>query len=149
MKVKIAWLLCVLWMGFIFFMSAMPGDISSEQSGVIVTVIKEIIETVTRGRAVKIDTDAVQFFVRKAAHMLEYAVLFLLYRRALALSGARHPGIAALLLCSAYASTDEFHQRFVDDRGASPVDVLIDTAGAALAWLLTMIKEQIAQRVRT
>ena len=66
--------------------------------------------------------------------MAEYAVLFLLYRRALFLSGARRPGIAALLMSACYAATDEWHQGFVADRNPSPIDVGIDTLGAAIAW---------------
>ncbi|HLM50142.1 MAG TPA: VanZ family protein, partial [Solirubrobacteraceae bacterium] len=34
-----------------------------------------------------------------------------------------------------YAITDEWHQSFVLGRSASPVDVAIDAAGVALAWL--------------
>ena len=31
MKKVISWALCILWMGVIFGMSAMPGDVSGEQ----------------------------------------------------------------------------------------------------------------------
>ena len=81
-----------------------------------------------------IPQDIVHLIVRKGAHMAEYAVLFALYRRALRLSGARRPGVLALVLCAAYAATDEMHQGFVAGRGPSAVDVAIDTAGAAAMW---------------
>ena len=76
----------------------------------------------------------INLLVRKGAHMAEYAVLLLLYRRALHASGARRPGLAALCLCACYAATDEGHQAFVAGRGPSVADVCIDTLGAALAW---------------
>ena len=64
--------------------------------------------------------------LRKGAHMTEYAILGLLLLRAL---GRELP---ALALGIGYAITDEIHQHFVGGRHASPVDVLIDTAGVAI-----------------
>ena len=67
--------------------------------------------------------------LRKLAHMVEYGVLALLWWRALR---TRSPAPAAVVAV-AYAITDEFHQSFVAGRHGSPVDVLIDSAGVALA----------------
>lgn len=135
-------MMCLLWMGVIFAMSAMPGDISGDQSGRLTRLLMAVLDAVF-GSAVKISPKTLELLVRKGAHMAEYAVLFVLYRRALRLSGAKRPGAAALLMCMAYAATDEFHQSFVDDRGPSPVDVMIDTAGAAAAWALTAMSERL------
>ena len=96
--------------------------------------------------AAVISVDTIGFIVRKTAHMTEYAVLFLLYRRALVLSGARHPGLAALVMSAGYAMTDEWHQSFVAGRGPSPVDVGIDTLGAAIAWGAHAIFDRVTHR---
>ena len=69
------------------------------------------------------------WLMRKSAHVGEYAVLFLLTRRAL---GGKH-GVWAFLFCLAYAAGDEFHQTFVPYRDGNLRDVLIDAFGAALA----------------
>ena len=66
--------------------------------------------------------------------MAEYAVLLLLYHRALRMEQAKRPGLCALILCAAYAATDEFHQGFVAGRGPGVIDVGIDTLGAGIAW---------------
>ena len=135
MKKAFAWLLCLIWMGVIFLMSAMPGDVSGGQSGMIVDLLLGMIRLFFgQEAAAAISIDTVGLLVRKAAHMTEYAVLFLLYRRALALSGVRRPGALALVMSACYAATDEWHQSFVADRGPSPVDVGIDTLGASIAW---------------
>jgi len=135
MKKAFAWLLCLIWMGVIFLMSAMPGDVSGGQSGTIVDLLLGMIRLFFgQEAAAAISIDTVGLLVRKAAHMTEYAVLFLLYRRALALSGVRRPGVTALVMSACYAATDEWHQSFVADRGPSPVDVGIDTLGASIAW---------------
>lgn len=135
MKKAFAWLLCLIWMGVIFLMSSMPGDVSGGQSGLIVDLLLGMIRLFFgQEAAAAISIDTVGLLVRKAAHMTEYAVLFLLYRRALALSGVRRPGVTALVMSACYAATDEWHQSFVADRGPSPVDVGIDTLGASIAW---------------
>lgn len=133
MKKLAAWLLCLLWMAVIFWFSAMPGEVSSEQSGTVVELLLAMLSFIGI-RAESLDLSLLSLLVRKAAHMTEYAVLFFLLRRALRLSGARHPGLTALPLCVLYAAGDEFHQSFTEGRGPSPVDVGIDSAGALLMW---------------
>ena len=70
--------------------------------------------------------------LRKAAHMAEYGLLWFLWHRALD-RPAPWPAAAITL---AYAVTDEFHQSFVEGRHGTPVDVLIDAAGVAIAIAL-------------
>lgn len=67
--------------------------------------------------------------LRKAAHMAEYGVLWFLWHRAL----ERPTPWPAAAITLAYAITDEFHQSFVEGRHGTPVDVLIDAAGIAIA----------------
>jgi VanZ family protein len=67
---------------------------------------------------------------RKLAHAAEYAILGGLIFR------AARSAPAAVLLASAYAVTDEVHQTFVTGRHGSPLDWLIDTAGAVLGVAL-------------
>jgi VanZ family protein len=68
-------------------------------------------------------------FLRKGAHLTEYAILGALLLRAV---GRELP---ALALGIAYAATDEVHQHFVRGRHASPLDVLIDAIGIAIGIL--------------
>ena len=71
--------------------------------------------------------------LRKAAHMAEYGLLWVLWQRALR-TRSPWPAIAITL---AYAASDEFHQSFVEGRHGTPVDVLIDAVGVAIAVALT------------
>lgn len=80
--------------------------------------------------------------LRKLAHMVEYGLLFLLWRRALP---AASPWAAAAIAVG-YAATDELHQSFVDGRQGTPVDVLIDAAGVALGGLVQVTRERAGRR---
>src|SRR3954464_15875576 len=67
---------------------------------------------------------------RKIVHASEYGLLTFLWWRAL-----RSIPLAAAIAI-AYACTDELHQRFVQGRHGTPVDIAIDALGVALAAFL-------------
>jgi VanZ family protein len=73
---------------------------------------------------------------RKVIHFSEYALLAYLWWRALKTRVSDEAAmLLALAIASAYAATDELHQTFVSGRHGTPVDWLIDTAGAATAMV--------------
>jgi len=74
--------------------------------------------------------------LRKLAHMAEFGLLWLLWWRAL---GYRDPVLPAAIAIG-YAITDELHQTTVEGRHGSPVDVLIDSTGVALAILAARVR---------
>ncbi|MGA1984119.1 MAG: VanZ family protein [Acidobacteriaceae bacterium] len=89
--------------------------------------------------------------LRKTGHFVGYgAVAFTFLRAWLHTLGRRGPmallawrvesSILAIFSTAIVASCDEFHQTFVPGRTGTPVDVLLDTAGAAalclLVWLI-------------
>jgi VanZ family protein len=74
----------------------------------------------------------IDLVARKIVHMSEYGALFLLWLRALRW---RAPAAAAATAV-AYAATDEWHQTFVTGRHGTPVDVVIDATGVAIACAL-------------
>ena len=83
----------------------------------------------------------IDFVGRKIVHFMEYALLAWLWCRAFTGSGAlalRTSAVVSVLLASAYAASDEYHQTFVPGRAGTVRDWLIDTAGAfvgAAVWL--------------
>ena len=70
--------------------------------------------------------------LRKLAHAAEFAILGILLLRAL-----ERP-VAAFLLGTAYAASDELHQAFVPGRLGSPLDVVIDAIGVAVGIALML-----------
>ena len=82
---------------------------------------------------------AVQFSIRKAAHVTEYAILAALLLRALhgGIRGVRFSHvIVALGVASTYAALDEYHQSLIASRTGSPIDVVIDASGALLGVVI-------------
>ena len=81
----------------------------------------------------------IEFPVRKAAHMTEYAILALLLLGTITKDRiTRKQLLAVICLVAAYAATDEYHQLFVPGRSGQVRDVVIDTVGGTLglgAWL--------------
>ena len=84
--------------------------------------------------------DFVEFFIRKGAHVTEYAILCLLLVNALrtaSLSRAQYVSIggAASFL---YACSDEWHQTFVSGRTGHFIDVMVDSIGILIVIVIFM-----------
>jgi hypothetical protein len=85
-------------------------------------------------RAVHIDL--VHFGLRKAAHLTEYGILAVLWRRTFVAHGLLQPAVGsalALLISVACAIVDETHQSFLATRTGAAGDVVLDTLGALAA----------------
>jgi VanZ family protein len=83
----------------------------------------------------------IHFCIRKAAHVTEYAILALLVSRAVFRETNPNWARSTLFVgvgiaCVLAAVGDEFRQSFVESRGASPWDVMIDSAGAVFGLLI-------------
>ena len=123
------WMPVLVWMSLIFIAST---DLASAQhtSRFIGPLLGWIMPNISP-EAIQ----AVQFFVRKAAHVTEYAILAALLLRALS-SGERRlrtrDVCIAVLIAGIYAAIDEFHQSFVASRTGAVADVMIDISGAAV-----------------
>jgi VanZ family protein len=134
------WVPLLTWMAVIFFAS---GDAASfnHSSRLIAPVVHWLFPGISPDAL-----HSIVVIVRKTAHVTEYAILALLLWRCLRNTPGTHPSdwphqtaLRTLLFIILYASSDEFHQRFVPSRDASVRDVVIDTAGAAFALLLIWV----------
>ncbi|PIU03764.1 VanZ family protein [Candidatus Shapirobacteria bacterium CG08_land_8_20_14_0_20_39_18] len=105
MKKLIYWLPVIIWVSVIFFLSSNPVASASA-------------------------IDWQDFLVKKTAHVIEYAILFILLYR------ATKNVLISLLFVVIYAATDEYHQTFVFGRTGKLRDVLIDAGGGVIGWLI-------------
>ena len=88
--------------------------------------------------------EAIHFFIRKSAHLIEYAILGALFFRAA--RGDRREwrlqwSALAVLLAAVVASADEWHQTLIPSRTAAVSDVVLDTAGATVAQILIRVAQ--------
>ncbi len=84
------------------------------------------------------EDEVLDFVIKKAGHVLEYAILSVLWLRALGAGprSSKRKWVVALTVTGLYALTDEYHQSFVPGRTASLRDVGFDWLGAVLgAWV--------------
>ena len=104
-KAILRWLPAVAWMAVIFILSS-RSDLPTPPGGLL------------------------ELLFEKGAHIGSYAILAILFERALALP--RRGKVAALVLTMLYAISDEFHQSFTPGRTPSVADALADLVGALL-----------------
>jgi VanZ family protein len=148
---KIVIILCLFWMGFIFYMSSTNGEISHQESTKIVDLIKNSEvkmqdrgENKTTNENSKIDKNTINIqqveenkldhVIRKNAHAFMYMILAFLVSNVLFVFNKRGKDtiIYILFICLFYAVTDEFHQSFVLGRTSLVSDVLVDFGGTLI-----------------
>lgn len=127
-------LIWLLWMALMVHFSTQAWGGEQTQS-ILETILNWGFPALLDGLSPK-QLSTLNFLVRKGAHLTEYAMLtFLSF-------GVGTIGLQrfwksvlplALIGSAIFAITDEVHQSFVPNRGASPIDVLIDITGALLA----------------
>ena len=118
-SIMVHWAPPAIWMAAIFFASATPS-----------THLPSF--------------GSLDYILKKTGHAVAYALLALLFRRAL--GGTNGHNGQAWILAVAYALVDEFHQSFVPGRHPSLFDAFgFDGGGAATALLGTIILARIRE----
>lgn len=137
-------LLVFCWMILIGSFSGQSGSDSGNLSRSVADHLLMVRERITgenysqAERKSKIE--AMQFPIRKLAHMSEYgllAILLMVHFGTYSFTADRMPVrmLLSWLGASLYASADELHQLFVPGRSGQLSDVCIDAAGALLGAL--------------
>lgn len=125
-KKVIAWLLFVSWLILIFYFSNQPGSISSDLSN-------HVLKTILNNLAIS-NFNVLGGILRKLAHFSEYFILSFLTLNLVKQYKVVSPYdfMLVMFFCFFYASSDEFHQLFIENRTASFLDVLLDYSGSLL-----------------
>jgi VanZ family protein len=124
----------VLWL-VVIYVGSSAGLSASNTSRILRPLLLWLFPEITEPTLA-----SAHFFVRKAAHFTEYAILALLAARAFLSSTRdglrRHWPGAAFALVAACALLDEFHQSFLSARTGTVYDSLLDMSGGATALAL-------------
>lgn len=135
--------LCMMYL--IYSFSAQPGTESSRLS---LEVGEKLISSANGLLNLELDsaqivyyTSALQFYIRKLAHITEYFLLAVSVALPLYVYRLRGFGliIVAGSFCVGFACLDEYHQSFVAGRSASLRDVGIDSIGIFVGVFVTRI----------
>lgn len=140
-------ILIIIWMLTVFMFSNQNGDKSQSTSKMVTKIIVQIFtqnQNLTEEQTTKLVEDA-DYVVRKLAHFSIYALGGLLiysYINTFNLKNNKKI-IISIIIGALYATFDEFHQYFVDDRSAQILDVGIDSLGILTGTtLLHIIKDK-------
>ena len=156
-------ILILIWMITIFLFSSQDGMESESTSDIITNrIVNENIKNDIEGKnysnegtnetsvteynyEYEMYKGGVRLVVRKSAHFIIYLVggiLVFNFLKTYNLSIKKIIGLTILFILI-YASTDEFHQLFVEGRTARVSDVLLDTCGAICGLILIFICSKI------
>lgn len=112
---SVLWVLPLLYMMLIWKMSSQPSN-----------------------AYVELPNSSVDRFIKESLHLVEFAILYLLFvlaayynKKFTATSNLLFAVIAAL-----YGFTDELHQSFVPYRSATLIDLVKDITGVAIAYYI-------------
>lgn len=124
-------------MCLIFWFSSQDKEASGTMSGEVGSIIADILEPILP----KETTETIQTYIRQIAHFFLYACLGLSVSIFIfTFSFPRGHGWAfwalPLLICLAYACSDEIHQLFISGRSGSIFDVGIDALGFVLTTVI-------------
>lgn len=127
--IGVSWVLVIICMGIIFFLSAQNGEESSDLSGSFVMAL-------LNGLGIVIDEGV----LRSIAHCLEFMGLSVLIFNAVYVTWfLKITPIIAFLGTVFYAITDEIHQIFVPGRAFQISDILVDSTGALIGVIASFI----------
>ncbi len=131
MKTKkiITFILIVLWMILVFYLSNQVANESSQLSGGLTRKILEAVHMLD-GKTTE-QQAIIETIVRKLAHFFLYIVggiLILLHINLYKIIDKRKI-LTSWIIGTAYAITDELHQLFVPGRSGEIRDVFIDSLG--------------------
>jgi len=109
-KKALNWLLAIIWMGIIFYISGLSLVPASQ-------------------------INVLDFIFKKTAHIIEYMILFVLLHRAFGFR-SKNSLANSFSIALLYAFLDETHQLFTPGRGGLIRDVGFDLTGLILGVLL-------------
>lgn len=136
-------ILTIVCMVLIFMFSSDNADKSSEKSGEVTkAVVEATVPDYEEMPAEKQESilDKAEHIVRKCAHFSIFMALG--FCASCAVGRRKIFGIRTLAVvgfCFLYACSDEIHQTFIPGRAGMFTDVLIDTSGAVIGTIISLV----------
>lgn len=135
-------LLCVIWLGIIFYNGTRPGETSQKASKEVIKVASTVMNiTEASADTSGINTSQLNYYVRKNAHFFQYFLLSIFLCSAIREFKLYKTSEIFLLLflLLLFPVIDEFIQKFIPGRTSLIFDVIIDFSGGVIAMLISYI----------
>lgn len=132
-------ILIVIWLVAVFLFSNQNGDASSDTSGKMINGILKVVGKNESDQEKLVEK--LQPPIRKLAHLTLYfigGVFIALLVKTFNIPIAKQI-IYSQIFLTIYAVSDEFHQLFSSGRGASIIDIAIDSIGGFVGIILTIL----------
>lgn len=139
LKKWILWGFVLLWMGNILSFSSKSAEVSKKQSGFFVAFAQEIVVGIENKLNITLlNTDKLDYYIRKTAHVFNYFVLTLLLIIAYFSieKSKKYTFTHSFLFAFLFSIFDELFQTFVPGRSGMLRDILVDQMGTIMALLL-------------
>ena len=140
LKIIVSWLMVIATMLIIYSFSGETAQESTETSG---GIIEAILKLFLPNEKVTVDLIArLQHPIRKLAHFTIFALLGFCFANAFKNSfkfKSFYKYFLSFISTSIFACFDEFRQNFVENRGPSIKDVLIDSSGGLFGVFLYIL----------
>ena len=141
----LSFLPAILMMYIIFSFSSAEGvdsaALSYKISHTVVMVVDQVGDFQWTDTTIHYYADKIHYYVRKTAHMTEYALLAIAVSFPLYVYGMH--GLLLMfvagVICIGFAATDEYHQLFVVGRSGAVKDVVIDSIGVFIGIIIVRI----------
>ena len=137
---RVLWVLLILNMAAIFYLSHKPADESTVESDIFVNLPQQLFESAHPELTPEEIYHVLQFVVRKTAHVIEFTTLSMFATGLLVLYHVKYAYLLGFIFSSLYAATDELHQLFIPGREAKWTDLGFDMSGAligaVIVWLI-------------
>ena len=151
MKKIILWTLVISCMCMIFGFSAQEASVSDGTStGFIKTAVKILFGGNADEKTLEKTAEALNFYVRKAAHFSIYALLGFLIALLVCeyIAAPKKVLLRSVIFIGMYAASDELHQFFVPGRSCEIRDVLLDTFGALCGICIAILIKALIKKVK-
>lgn len=141
----ISWILVILWMFNIYYLSNMDSELSNTKSKDTINTVVESSVVVTNKDISKDNlnsiVNALNKPLRKCMHSFVFFILVILFINAFNNSNIRNYKcyLFSIVLSFIYACFDEFHQLYVTGRTGQLMDIGIDMIGVLIGVLVIYI----------
>lgn len=132
-------LLCVIWLGIIFYNGTRQGEVSQRSSKEVIKIVSRVMSIPSATTDItSIKFSDVNFYVRKNAHFFQYLILSILICAAVRQFKLYRSSeiFLVLFLFLLFPVIDEFIQKYIPGRTSNTFDIIIDFSGGILGMLI-------------